>query len=113
MNVLRRAAQLTLVLYKAQAIAAVRLYSKLGFYKKLYTACGIPGEVAARLEEEVLDAVRLGIEDQHALTERWVRGEFDFASFVDQYITWFAEHTDRCSRITVGALCRTVEPDRR
>lgn len=108
MNILRRAAQFALDLNKRQSIAAVKLYGKLGLYKKIYVACGLPDEVAARLEEKMIDAVYRGVEDRHVLASRWIRGESDLSNFLNQYKDWFAEYMDRCSRITVEELCQAA-----
>lgn len=74
-------------------------------YKKLYAACGLPDEVAARLEQKILDALFRGVEEQHTLASRWIKGESNFADFLDRYQDWFREHLDRCGRITVEELC--------
>lgn len=104
MNILRRTAQLVIDLNKIQTEAVIRLYGRLNFYKKLYNACGLPDEVATRLEEKMIDALYRGVEEQHVLASRWVKGESDLADFLDRYQDWFREHLDRCSRITLEEL---------
>jgi len=108
MNILRRAAQIVLDLNKIQTEAAIRLYGRLNFYKKLYAACGVPAEVAARLEEKLLAAMHRGLEEQHVLASRWVKGESDLATFIDRYKGWFTDYMDRCSRITIEELSQAV-----
>ena len=54
MRLIRRIAHFALDLNKVQTEALVRLYARLGLYKKLYITCGLPEEVAARLEERML-----------------------------------------------------------
>jgi|JI10StandDraft_1071094.scaffolds.fasta_scaffold631283_1 hypothetical protein len=105
MNIARRVAQFVLELNKIQSEALIRLYGRLNFYKKLYAACGLPDEIAARLEQKMLDAMYRGVEEQHLLASRWLRGESDLPDFLDRYGDWFREHLDRCSRITVEELC--------
>jgi hypothetical protein len=104
MNILRRAALFALDLNKIQTEAVVRLYSRLGLYKKLYTACGLPEEVAARLEERMIRSMFLGVDEQHTLVSRWMKGEIDFADLADRYGDWFREYMDRCGRIVVEAV---------
>ena len=101
MNILRRAAQFAVDLNKIQTEALVRLYGRLGLYKKLYTACGLPEEVAARLEEKMIGSMFLGVEEQHGLISQWIKGEIDLA---DRYGDWFREYMDRCGRIVVEAV---------
>jgi hypothetical protein len=104
MNVMRRVAQFALDLNKIQTEALIRLYGRLNFYKKFYAACGLPDEVAARLEQKMIGALFRGVEEQHVLALRWVKGECDFADFLDRYGDWFREHLDRCSTVTVDVL---------
>ncbi len=104
MNVMRRVALFALELNKIQTEALIRLYGRLNFYKKFYAACGLSDEVAARLERRIIDALFRGVEEQHVLASRWVKGESDLADFLDRYLDWFREHLDRCSRITVEEL---------
>ncbi len=105
MNVMRRVAQFALDLNKIQTEALIRLYGWLNFYKKLYAACGLPDQVAARLEQKIIDALFRGVEEQHTLASRWLKGESNFADFLDRYQDWFREHLDRCGSIMVGELC--------
>ena len=105
MNILRHVAQFALDLNKIHTEALIRLYGRLNFYKKFYAACGLPDEVAARLEQKMIGALYRGVEEQHVLASRWVKGESDFADFLDRYGDWFREHLDRCSRIAVEELC--------
>ena len=105
MNILRRVAQLALDLNKIQTEALIRLYGRLGFYGKLYAACGLPDEVAARLEQQMIDAMYRGVEEQHMLASRWIKGDSDLADFFDRYGDWFREHLERCSTIAVEELC--------
>src|SRR4051812_41798490 len=104
MNVMRRVAQLVLDLNKIQAEAVVRLYGRLGFYRKLYVAAGLPDDVAARLEEKMLGSMFRGIEEQHVLAARWIKGESDLPDFLDRYKDWYAAYLDRCGRITLEEL---------
>jgi hypothetical protein len=104
MNILRRLAQFALDLNKIQTEALIRLYGRLNFYKKLYAACGLPEEVAARLEQKIIDALFRGVDEQHVLASRWIKGESNLTDFLDRYGDWFREHLDRCSRITVEEL---------
>jgi hypothetical protein len=104
MNVMRRVAQFALALNKIQTEALIRLYGRLNFYKKFYAACGLPEEVAARIEQKMIGALYRGVEEQHVLASRWIKGEIDLADFLDRYGDWFREHLDRCSRITVGEV---------
>lgn len=104
MNVFRRAAQLAVDINKVHSEAIIRLYRRLGLYEKIYTACGMPRAIAARLEEGMLDAMCVGVEEQHALASRWVSGETDFAEFVAQYGQWFGQYVARCSDVTVAAF---------
>ena len=108
MNILRRTAQLVLEVNKIQAEAAVRLYGRLHIYKLVYSACGLPDEVAARLEAKIINAMFSGIEEQHELACQWLRGESDLADFVDRYTDWLREHLDRCSAIAVEELCQAA-----
>jgi hypothetical protein len=108
MNIMRRVAQFAIDLNKIQTEALIRLYGRLNFYKKLYAACGLPDQVAARLEEKMIDALYRGVEEQHVLASRWVKGESDIADFLDRYQDWFREHLDRCARITVEELCQAA-----
>ena len=105
MNILRRVAHFALDMNKIQTEALIRLYGRLNFYKRLYGACGLPDEIAARLEQKMIDALYRGVEEQHELTSRWIKGESDLLDFVDRYQDWFREHLDRCGRITVEELC--------
>lgn len=104
MSILRRTALFALTLNKIQTEALVRLYGRLGLYKKLYTAVGLPDEVAARLEEQMIRSMFLGVEEQHGLVSRWIEGEIDFADLADRYGDWFREYMDRCGRIVVEAV---------
>jgi hypothetical protein len=108
MNILRHAAQFVLDLNKLRSIAAVKLYGKLGLYKKIYIACGLPDEVAIRLEEKMIDAMYRGVEERHVLASPWAKGESDLSNFLDQYKDWFAEYVDRCGSITVEELCQAA-----
>jgi hypothetical protein len=104
MNILRRVAQVALDLTKIQTEALLRLYGRLGLYKKLYTAGGLPEAVAARIEEKMIGSMFLGVEEQHALVSRWLKGETNLADFLDRYGDWFREYMDRCGRIVVEAV---------
>ena len=104
MNILRHVAQFALDLNKIHLEALVRLHGRLGFYKKLYAACGLPDGVAASLEEKMIRSMFLGVEEQHGLVSRLVRGETKLPDFLDRYGDWFREYLDRCSTITVEAL---------
>lgn len=104
MNVMHRVARFTLELNKIQTEALVRLYGRLGLYQKLYTACGLPDEVAARIEQKIIEALFSGIDEQHVLASRWVNGEIDLADFLDRYRDWFREYMYRCGRIVVEAV---------
>jgi hypothetical protein len=97
MNILLRAAQLILDVNKIQSAAAVKLYFKLGFYKKLYTACGIPGEVAARLEAKLLAEIHRGVAEQHALASRWISGDIAITQVADDCAKWFSAYLEHCS----------------
>ena len=70
MNILRHVAQFALDLNKIHLEALVRLHGRLGFYKKLYAACGLPDGVAARLEEKMIRSMFLGVEEQHGAVEK-------------------------------------------
>lgn len=104
MNILRHVAHFALELNKIQTEALIRLYGRLHFYKMLYAACGLPNEIAARLEQKMIDALYRGVEEQHLLASRYIKGESDLADFVHRYQDWFREHLDRCGRITVEEL---------
>src|SRR5688572_28330294 len=104
MNIMHRVAQFILDLNKIQTEAVIRLNGRLNVYKMLYTACGLPEEVAARLEQKIIDALYRGVDEQHALTSQWLKGERDLLEFLDRYKDWFREHMDRCSRITAEEL---------
>jgi hypothetical protein len=60
--------------------------------------------MAARLEQRIIDALFRGVEEQHVLVSRWIKGESNLADFLDRYLDWFREDLDRCSRITVEEL---------
>src|ERR1700679_933152 len=100
MNILRHVAQFALDLNKIHLEALVRLHGRLGFYKKLYAACGLPDGVAARLEEKMIRSMFLGVEEQHGLVSRWVKGESDLPDFLDRYGGWVREDLERCSAVT-------------
>jgi hypothetical protein len=104
MNILRRAAQFAVDLNKIHTEALVRLYGRLGLYKKLYTACGLPDEVAARLEQRMIDSMYRGVDEQHTVVSKWIKGETDIPEFLDRYGDWFREYMDRCSTIMVEEL---------
>jgi hypothetical protein len=104
MNVMRRVAHFILDLNKIQTEAVIRLNGRLNVYKMLYAACGLPEEVAARLEQKMIDALHRGVEEQYVLTSQWLKGESDLLEFVDRYKDWFREHLDRCSRMTAEEL---------
>jgi hypothetical protein len=91
-------------LNKIQSEAVIRLNGRLNVYKKLYTACGIPEEVAWRLEQKMISALYRGVEEQHVLASQWLKGESDLLDLLDRYKDWFREHLDRCSRITAEEL---------
>ena len=92
MNILRHVACFALDLNRIHLEALVRLYGRLGFYKELYVAAGLPEDVAVRLEEKIIQSMFLGVEEQHVLASRWVKGETDIADFVDRYGDWFREY---------------------
>jgi hypothetical protein len=104
MNILRHVAHFALDLNKIQTEALIRLYGRLHFYKRLYGACGLPDEIAARLEQKMIDALYRGVEEQHVLASQWIKGESPLLDFLDRYQDWFREHLDRHSRITVDEL---------
>lgn len=104
MNILRHVAQFALDLNKIQTEALIRLYGRLNFYKTLYAACGLPDELAARLEQKMIDALYRGVDEQHVLASRWIKGESDLLDFLESYRDWFREHLDRCGRITVDEM---------
>ncbi len=104
MNVLRRLALFALDLNTIQNEAMIRLRDRLGFYKKLYAACGLPEDVAARIEEKMIGALYRGVAKQHELASRWIKGETNLADFRDRYLDWVREHLDRYSRILVEDL---------
>ncbi len=104
MKLIRRVAHFAFELNKIQAEAVVRLYGRLNLFRMLYVACGVPEEVAARLEEKMLGATYLGVDEQHELFMRWIKGEINLVDLRDRYLDWFREHLDRCSRITVDEL---------
>ena len=108
MNILRRTAQLVLDVNKIQSEAMVTLYGRLHMYQMVYNACGLPDDVAARLEAKMIDAMYRGIDEQHELASQWLRGESELADFVERYKDWFREHLDRCSRITVEELSQAA-----
>ena len=105
MNILRRLALFVLDLNAIQTEAAIRLHGRLGLYKRHYVAAGLPNDVAARLEEKMIGSMFRGVEEQHVLASRWIKGESDLADFLDRYGDWFREHLDRCARIAVEELC--------
>jgi hypothetical protein len=69
-----------------------------------YAACGLPEEVAARIEEKLIANMSLGVEEQHQVFSRWIRGEDDLADFFERYKAWFCAYVERCSTATVEAL---------
>ena len=93
MNILRRTAQLVLEVNKIQSEAMVRLYGRLHMYQMVYSACGLPDEVAASLEAKIIDAMYRGIDEQHQLACQWLRGESDLADFIDRYKDWPASRS--------------------
>lgn len=105
MNILRRAALFGLAVNKIQADAVVKLYGLVGLYRRLYRACGMPEDVAARIEEKMLKAANIGVEEQFELTCRWVRGEINFFGFIDEYQRWFAAHVERCTEVAMQEFC--------
>ncbi|WP_438040249.1 hypothetical protein [Sorangium sp. So ce128] len=46
-----------------------------------------------------------GVEEQQVLASRWINGERDLPDFLVRYQDWLHEPLDRCSRITIEALC--------
>lgn len=104
MNILRCVAQFALDMTKIQTEALIRLHGRLSLYKTLYGACGLPDEIAARLEQKRIDALLRGVEEQHVLASQWIKGESDLLDFLDRYQDWFREHLDRCGRITTEEL---------
>lgn len=108
MNILRHVAQLVLNVNKVQSEAAVKLYDKLGLCRKFFTACGIPCEIAARLEARFLAEARRSVDEQHDLASRWVRGDMGIAQFAEDYMKWYSVLVERCDDITAEELYATA-----
>ena len=108
MNILRHVAHFALGLNKIQTEALIRLYARLELYKKLYITCGLPEEVAARLEQRMIDSMFRGVDEQHTVIAQWIKGETDIADFLDRYGDWFRAYLDRCSTITFEEMSRAA-----
>jgi hypothetical protein len=104
MRLIRRVALFAVDLNKIQTEALIRLYGRLGLYRKLYTACGLPEDVAVRIEQKMIDSMNHGVEEQHVLFAQWIKGESDLADFFDRYGDWFREYLERCSKIPFEEL---------
>jgi hypothetical protein len=105
MNILRRAVHAVLDLEKMRCEKTVKVFRKLGFYRRLFESTGMPTNVAAEFEAQVLAIMEEGVQEQHALACRFVRGEIGFAEFVRAWKTWYADYATWCDRVGLDA-CR-------
>jgi hypothetical protein len=104
MNILRRAAHAVLDLEKARCEKTVKLFRKLGLYRRILESTGTEPKIAAEIEAQMLSIMDEGIVEQHALFSRLVRGELAFAEFVQQWKVWYAEYCAWCDRVTLDAF---------
>ena len=56
----------------------------------------------------MLAEVLTGVEEQHTLTSRWVRGDLGFQELVGEYKQWFASYVNRCGQAAARAALGTA-----
>ncbi len=104
MHILRRAAHAVLDLEKARCEKTVKLFRKLGLYRRILESTGTEPRIAAEIEAQMLSIMEEGILEQHTLCSRFVRGELAFAEFVEQWKVWYAEYCSWCDRVALDAF---------
>jgi hypothetical protein len=106
MNILRRLAQLSIDINKIQAEAALKLYARLGLYRRLYTACGFAADIAALLEERLLALGHEGVAEHHEIVSRLIRGNISFKQFIDDWSQWYSGYIGRSCELALNELQR-------
>ncbi|MDC3956865.1 hypothetical protein KEG38_23600 [Polyangium jinanense] len=104
MNIFRRVAHAVLDLEKVRCEKTVKLFRKLGLYRRILESTGTEPEVAAAIELQMLSITEEGILEQHKLCSRFVRGELAFAEFVQEWKVWYAEYAAWCDRVSLDAF---------
>ena len=90
---------------KNRCETAVKLYRKVGLYRRLFEVAGMKPAVAAELEDVMLAITKEGIAEQYAIFTRFTRGTITFAELVRQYKIWYAEYGAWCNRVALDAFC--------
>ncbi|MDC0749964.1 hypothetical protein [Polyangium mundeleinium] len=60
----------------------MKLFRRLGLYRRILESTGIEPKIAVEIEAQMLSIMEEGIAEQHMLCSRFVRGELAFAEFV-------------------------------
>jgi hypothetical protein len=108
MHILHRIVQGVADLEKTRCEMTVKLYRKVGLYRRLFESAGMKPAVAAELEAQMLSIMNEGIAEQYALFTRFTRGEITFAELVQQYKTWCEEYAAWCDRVSLDAFRQAV-----
>jgi hypothetical protein len=104
MNTLRRLAQLSIDINKIQSDAVLKMYARLGLYRRLYIACGFSMDAAERLEGRLLTLGYQGVAEQHEILCRFVRGDIGGGQLIDELCHWFSSYMENCQAAAMDEL---------